>query len=80
MTFTFDFGPLIFDLYLNYSDSLIKATELGAKFGKVEDTKTSKGPKQKVSKYEEDLAKSKKFAQKETTDFTENDEKIKDYF
>jgi len=41
-----------------YSDSLIKATELGAKFGKVEDTKTSKGPKQKVSKYEEDLAKS----------------------
>ena len=41
-----------------YSDSLIKATELGAKFGKVEDTKTSKGPKQKVAKYEEDLAKS----------------------
>ena len=28
----------------------------------------------------EDLAKSKKFAQKEATDFTENDGKIKDYF
>jgi hypothetical protein len=40
-----------------YSDSLIKATELGAKFGKVEDTKTPKGPKEKVSKYDEDLAK-----------------------
>jgi hypothetical protein len=40
-----------------YSDSLIKATELGAKFGKVEDAKTSKGPKEKVSKYQEDLAK-----------------------
>ncbi len=28
----------------------------------------------------EDLAKSKKFAQKETTDITENDSNIKDYF
>lgn len=44
------------DLTNKYSDSLIKATQLSAEFGKIEETKTTKTTKPETSKYLEDLA------------------------